>query len=168
MKAALLSALLLAACSNGLDQSEYNGAAQPSAKDVRAEQAIARGVARNGAAATAAGGAPVTVATPGLDRSRVLPAAFQGYWALTPLDCELANVDATGRLFIEGDGLRFYESRARIAAVESAAPTRVVARLDYSGEGERWTRRTTLALTAGGTRLTRTADGERAITYQRC
>ena len=164
--ATVLLSLGLAACSGG-GGGDYNDAARISEKDAKAARAIEHAVQTRGAA-TIARGVPVETPTPGVDRSRALPTAFQGFWGVGPRDCELANINAHGRLFIDRDTLRFYESKATVAELQESSPTSAVAVLAFKGEGQRWTRRTTITLAAGGTRLTRTPDGERAITYQHC
>lgn len=155
----LLPLIACAACSD---------AGKPDGGDNRAAAAIENAVAENGAAATAAKGLPVTPPAQARANPRAFPPAFQGYWGIAPADCSLANVDATGRINIDGGTVRFYESRARVATVVRAASDAFVADMGFSGEGQRWTKRIDWTLAVGGTRLIRTDAGAAAITYQRC
>ena len=41
-----------------------------------------------------------------------IPAALQGRWGLTPVDCTTSLGDAKGLLVVNSNELRFYESRA--------------------------------------------------------
>ena len=158
--------LLLTACSR---QPDYDDTTELNGKDAKAANAVAADVATNGVAAAAAKGLPVS--KPGLTRAprNALPTAFQGYWGMTPADCDLANAAATGRIDVEGDTIRFYESKARVAKLIAGDDPSVVADLTFTGEGQHWTRRTEFALGAGGTRLLRREQGQaNTITYQRC
>ena len=154
----------LAACSQG--SADYNKVDVPD-REARADAAIQAAARHDGAATLARTGVPVASPTPSAARDKALPTDFQGYWGVTPDDCELANTEATGRINIDADTIRFYESKARVAGLERRSPYAVVADLRFTGEGEDWTRRTALTLEAGGTRLVR-SEGAQVVRYQRC
>lgn len=163
---AMAGALLLAGC--GQEAADYNRVEVPE-RQARAEAAIEQAVAASGPRQAARAGLPVSTPTPNAARARALPTEFQGYWGITPGDCELANYQATGRININADTIRFHEARATVSEVREASPARVFARLAFSGEGQRWERLTRFALEAGGTRLVRTELPSGGTTrYQRC
>ena len=164
-RAALLLLLPLAACSGGND-ADYNRVEVPE-KEAAAQNAIDAAVAQNGASSTALAGVPVTKPSPNAARGRALPKEFQGYWGRTADDCELANTAATGRINVDADTIRFYESKARVLDVIEASPYAVTAGLRFEGEGETWQRRSELRLENGGTTLVRT-DGGQTFRYARC
>lgn len=166
MRRLALAFLLVAACSR---QPDYDDATELSGKDAKAANAVAQDVAANGVASAEAKGLPVSKPTVTVAKRNALPVAFQGYWGMTPADCDLANAAATGRIDVEGDTIRFYESKARVAKLNVGDGSSVTADLAFTGEGKRWTRQTTFALLAGGTRLLRREQGQaNTITYQRC
>ena len=156
--------VMLSACSQGT--ADYNQVEVPE-REARADAAIQAAARQQGQATVARSGVPVASPTPTAARDRTLPTDFQGYWGATPNDCELANVEASGRINIDADTIRFHESKARVVGIERRSPYQVVADLRFSGEGENGTARTGLRLEAGGTTLIRTQDGE-AVRYQRC
>lgn len=92
-----------------------------------------------------------------------IPAALQGRWGLTAADCTPGRSDAKGLMTIGGDGLAFYESRARLVALSAASDSGVSGTFTYSGEGQTWSRTETLELGEGGTRLTRLSVGDGAV-----
>jgi len=88
-----------------------------------------------------------------------LPAAFQGRWASSAADCARQGDDM--RLQVKGDSLIFYESEGSVSRVDRLAAGRVRVTARYSGEGETWTRSSTLALSGNGDVLT--LDGTRRV-----
>ena len=171
-RAAFLLLLPLAAC-GGASDADYNRVEVPE-KEAEAQNAIDAAVEQNGAAATARAGVPVTAVPRNTARDRALPKEFQGYWGVTPNDCELANTNATGRINVDADRIRFFESRARVVDVVSRSTYAVTVDLRFEGEGQTWQRRTILSLENGGTALVRTetpvGSGAAPATtrYQRC
>lgn len=161
-------ALATTGCSRTSDN--YADAGRVPAKEARAAAAIDRAAAAEGAHAAERQGLPVAPAPATAARDRALPTAFQGYWGATPNDCELANTEARGRIEIDTDTIRLWETKARVERLVTSSPYRVVADLSLSGPDARWKARSTLALEAGGTTLIRTDAGERAVTvrYQKC
>jgi hypothetical protein len=156
--------LALAACSQGT--ADYNEVDIPE-REARADAAIQAAAAQSGTATVARTGLPVASPTPTAARDRTLPTGFQGYWGATPDDCELANVEATGRINVDADTIRFHEAKARVVGMQRRSAYEVVADLRFTGEGQTGTRRTGFRLEAGGTTLIRTQDGA-AVRYQRC
>lgn len=95
-----------------------------------------------------------------------IPAAFHGRWGMVPADCTSTRGDAKGLLTIDGQSLRFYESRAVPTDPRMTAPGSWTAVLAFEGEGQRWTEPTTLTLADDGQTLTRAA--EQSFTYRKC
>lgn len=162
--------LLLAACS--ASQADYNQV-EVRPKEAEADAMIANAAGEKGPRALALEGVPVSTPTPRAGGDNTLPATFQGYWGIRPTDCELANVNATGRVNIDGATVRFFESRAQIGNANALSPFEYEVALQFSGEGRRWTRVDRLKLGAGGTRLVRQeiVPGQpqpQTTTYQRC
>lgn len=167
--AALLTTLVTAgACSRTSDN--YATAAEIPADEARAAAAIDRAAAQNGARLTALEGLPVSPPPIGPARNRVLPTAFQGYWGVTPNDCELANTEAHGRLNIDADTIRQWEGKGSVDRIVAATPYRAVADISFSDAGTRWKTRTTLTLGSGGMTMMRSDAGGRPLQarYQKC
>ena len=158
--------LTLAACS-GDGSSDYGNVAVPE-REAEAQAAIDRAVAQNGTATTARSGVPVGTPTENAARDRALPKEFQGYWGITPDDCELANTAATGRINIDADRIRFWESRARVVDVVDRSTYAVTVDLRFTGEGQTWQKRSEWKLEGGSTAMVRTDAGAAPIRYQRC
>lgn len=150
--------LIVAACS-----------APPSASNVASADVAPSGEV--GIVAPAGGGAtpsPAPVATPTVAATE-FPAAFRGRWGMTPNDCDPARADNKGLILVSADDIRFYESRATIGKLTVAAPTRVLADLAFSGEGQTWKSRTVLDLSEDGTVLTRSEESPAAsYRYTKC
>ena len=101
------------------------------------------------------------------------PAEYQGRWGMVPNDCDPARDDAKGLMVVGADRLTFYESRGTPTRIEQTTPTRLVAELGFTGEGQEWTRRTSFTLADGGrTLVTETPDDPeppmRSLRYSRC
>jgi len=165
-------AAMLAACSPGSNEADYN-AVRVDPAQARAQAQIDRAAAAQGSRAAARSGLPVATATPSAAGDRKLPIAFQGYWGATPGDCALANVDAGGRLAVEADQLRFFRQRARVDALRERSANEVEATLSFKAEDVRWTHGAKLTLEQGGTRLLLVEQGDAArpgqtTRYQRC
>ncbi|KQN90548.1 hypothetical protein ASE95_13865 [Sphingomonas sp. Leaf231] len=157
-------AAMLAACGGGA--ANYNGVDVPE-QEAEAQAAIERSVAQNGAASTARTGVPIARSTPTAARDRAFPTEFLGYWGVDDDDCELANTAATGRINIDADTIRFYESNARVQGMEHRSAHELAVQLRYSGEGKAWERTETFRLDAGGTALVRGSPPEMQR-YRRC
>lgn len=167
---ALILPLLLAACGGG--EADYNQV-DLKPKEAKADALIANAAQAQGPRELARKGVPVSTPTPRGGDDDSLPAAFQGYWGVTPNDCELANVDASGRIAVDGATIRFFQARAQVTELRDISPARVHAVLRFRGEGEEWFRPTELRLEAGGTRLIRTeavpgGPAPATTRYQRC
>ena len=101
-----------------------------------------------------------------------IPEALQGRWGLAPADCTSTRGDAKGLITVEGDTIRFYESRGTVETVEASDPEQIHAQFAFTGEGQEWTREMQWSVTSNGTQLLRTdLDGEtpgETLTYTRC
>lgn len=166
----VLGALLLAACGGG--EADYN-TVEVDEQAARAQATIDARTMQVGAKQAERSGMPVGEPAATAARGRALPTAFQGFWGVTADDCELANYAAMGRIKVDADRIRFYESRAQVERLTERSPNMVDVLLRFSGEGEDWTRATRLTLEEGGTHLVRTeqpGDGTAGstTTYQRC
>ncbi|MEH3046369.1 hypothetical protein [Sphingomonas adhaesiva] len=166
-----VAAAMLAACS-GSDPADYNRVDVPE-KEARAQAAIDAAAAQNGTATTARLGVPVATPTPTAARDRAFPVDFRGYWGAIDDDCELANTAATGRIDVDGDTVRFYESKARVQSLRLSSPAALTVDLRFSGEGQTWRATEAWLLENGGTTLLRTrpAAGTQpavATRYKRC
>jgi len=96
-----------------------------------------------------------------------IPAALQGRWGLTPVDCTSTLNDAKGLLIVNADELRFYESRAVPSPGVETSPDSVSGNFAFTGEGQEWDKYETLTLQKG--KLIRTErDPVASFTYVRC
>ena len=96
-----------------------------------------------------------------------IPAALQGRWGLTPVDCTTALDDAKGLLVVNANELRFYESRAVPSPGIQTSADSVSGNFAFTGEGQEWTRYE--ALQVKGDKLVRTErDPNASFTYVRC
>ena len=157
--AGLLAATALGACNR-----------EPSAaeKDAAAEAAVARAekAARDGKVAP---GLPVAANPAKPVAPGSLPPAFDGHWGMRPADCDISRADTKGLLIVKGDTLTFYEATATAKVVGGPSRYKVVADLNYKGEGQEWRTRETLELTAAGTVLLRTGQSPtKTYRYERC
>lgn len=158
----LAAALLLAACGGGADKAGGNeqgsGSGGGAASEPVDEQATGD-----------SGNALVPVVLPSPTSLRAIPAAFHGRWGLVPDDCDPARADGKGLVTIAADRLSFYESRAIPSAIMQTGPQRITATLAYTGEGQRWTKPSVLAIEdAGRTLVIDQQDPPSALRYQRC
>jgi hypothetical protein len=158
-------AILLAGCSGGSD-ADYNRVDVPE-REAEAQAAIEQSVAQNGAARTALSGVPIARASPTAARDRAFSTEFLGYWGAGDDDCELANTEATGRINIDADTIRFYQARARVQRMERHSPQEVAVDLRFSRDGKTFERREIYRLDAGGTMLVR-SDPSATQRYRRC
>ncbi|CAN5196572.1 hypothetical protein BH10PSE12_BH10PSE12_36250 [soil metagenome] len=101
-----------------------------------------------------------TIDTPG-----TLPAAFRGQWAGTTEDCGNRRSDL--HLSLGPREMRFYESLGTVTAVEQAGADAIIVDASYEGEGQTWSRRQKLSLSADGTLLTVANQGN-SIVRKRC
>lgn len=98
-----------------------------------------------------------------------IPAAYQGRWGLVPDDCDPARDDAKGLMTVAADSLTFYESRGLPTHIAVLAPDKITLDLDFTGEGQTWTRTTTFTLLDDGKTLVREeTDPATALRYHRC
>ncbi len=122
------------------------------------------------AAAPSATGEPHVATTPAqasASPSASIPAALQGRWGLSPADCTTALGDAKGLLVINGNELRFYESRAVPGTDADSDANSIAGNFVFTGEGQTWTKYEALRLDKG--RLTRTETKPTAsFSYAKC
>ena len=113
----------------------------------------------------------IAFATPGFAEAPSLPAEhllFNG-WGITPADCDFSRSDTKGLVTVFADKLSFYESTAKVASLSAVSQYKVIADLNYTGEGQAWRKRTTLELITAGTALLRTEQSPAAtFRYERC
>ena len=95
--------------------------------------------------------------------ANAIPAALQGRWGLNENDCDPARDDNKGLMVIEARTLKFYESRATLARVNSVEPTRIDGDFAFTGEGQSWNLRMTLEAQDAGMVLIRRDFGDDAM-----
>ena len=154
----VLSALVaLAACDGGTQS------AQTTTEEAEAAGNIVGNSSSSKPAVEAGADAPAPTA---------IPAAIQGRWGLVPADCEPGRDDAKGLLTIGADKLDFYESTGTLDTISEAAPTRIRAAFDFTGEGMTWQREVVLDVQDDGATLIRREYGQDAapgpFRYARC
>jgi hypothetical protein len=158
-------AAMLAACSP--DAADYNRHDVPE-DEARAQAAIERAAAQNGVATTARAGVPIAAPAKTSARARAFPTDFLGYWGVSYDDCQLANTNATGRISVDADTIRFHEAKARVQRLEQHSPYEIVADLRFNGAGDSsWERRDRFTLEQGGTILVR-SEVRNVQRYRRC
>jgi hypothetical protein len=100
-----------------------------------------------------------------------IPAALQGNWGLTALDCVPDRGDAKGLIIVDATSVKFYESRGVLTTTAASSPTSVSGTFAFTGEGQTWTRQMSLRL-ADSTHLVRSETGADALpaplTYAKC
>ena len=150
-KMIIAAAFVLTACNGDIAPSNDSAAVEPVENIVAPDnEAVA---------------APVTNASAG-GTAAAIPAAFHGRWGMVPADCTSTRGDAKGLLTIDGESLRFYESRAIPRNIALNGPNEWRADLAYSGEGQTWSEITTVTLLNDAKTQRRMGDGPG--TYQRC
>jgi hypothetical protein len=97
-----------------------------------------------------------------------IPERFWGRWGLVPADCTSTRGDNKGLVRIDDNRLYFYESKATLARIIAATPTRFEAEYGFGGEGQEWTEEQVLELS--GNKMRRIGGGEQPLdlTYTRC
>ncbi|MBV7407744.1 hypothetical protein [Maritimibacter sp. DP1N21-5] len=88
-----------------------------------------------------------------------IPEAMQGRWGLTATECTADPAIAKGLMVVEGDTLRFYESRGVLESVTGGSDSELQGHFVFAGEGMEWERDLVLTLSGGGDRLTRIDTG---------
>ena len=152
-------ALALAGCSSDASEDAKEKAAAANIEAVVEQneaQAAALGLPRSGTPSPA-------------KAAKTLPPAFLGRWGITPADCDFSRSDTKGLVTVFADKLSFYESTAKVASLSAVSQYKVIADLNYTGEGQAWRKRTTLELITAGTALLRTEQSPAAtFRYERC
>lgn len=99
----------------------------------------------------------------------LIPAAFHGRWGMVPADCTSTRGDAKGLISIDGNSIRFFESRATLTEVAGNYPENFTGTFAFTGEGQNWTKSQNLKLTGSSNTLIRSeADPSMKFTYKRC
>lgn len=98
------------------------------------------------------------------DSDGLIPLSLRGQWAGVDARCGDRTDDLA--LDIDGDRLIFHESVGTIDRVERKSDAYVV-RADFTGEGQSWTRKLTMRLSADGSILT-VMNGDTTETRKRC
>ncbi|GAA3712190.1 hypothetical protein GCM10022268_21360 [Sphingomonas cynarae] len=106
------------------------------------------------------GTAPAALPTPAPSPVVAIPMAFRGRWGIGLADCDAARDDAKGLMTVSADTLRFWESRAKLAAARTEGATTLVATLSFSGEGQTWREPTRMVLQDNGRSLVRDSAGD--------
>ncbi len=101
----------------------------------------------------------------GTSDQAMIPSQYRGRWGLVAADCTSTRGDAKGLIVIDEGTIKFYESVATLKEQRPAIATSFSGLFDFTGEGQSWTRVTTLTRT--GNSLTR-ADSDGSFTYTRC
>ena len=131
--------------------------------------------AESGAEATASP-VPAATASPSASATPVaanaIPEGMHGAWGINAADCDTSRGDAKGNMVVSANSLKFYESVAKLGAIETVTAQMVRAQYDFSGEGQTWQQGVQLGLSADGKTLVRRDFGPDAmpepLTYQRC
>lgn len=99
----------------------------------------------------------------------LIPAAFQGRWAMAPDDCTSTRGDAKGLIIVDADSIQFFESNAILTRVTGNYPENFTGTFAFTGEGENWTNSQNLKLTGSSNTLLRKQSGiAQPFTYKRC
>jgi len=168
LRSAAMAVVLAAAvvgCSREDASDQPSGSASVTAQDAAA-------MAGNMPGADAAASAPVPTETASATpAAKAIPMALRGRWGLVPLDCTSTMGDAKGLVEIGADSMKFYESRAKLTTVKSAAADSIRANYAFAGEGQEWTQDIELKRLASG-KMERIDRGEHALAgpliYSRC
>lgn len=149
----------LCACgSESVVANDSDGAGLPEIEQLPPDEMTGAGDAEGEAARPVDGGEAIAAE---------IPESLLGRWALTPADCMPGRADAKGLMIVLPDGLRFYESRARLVKLNDSSPDSISGDFAFTGEGQNWTRYESLSLQDG--ELVRTeAEPIASYTYARC
>ncbi|MEM9218038.1 MAG: hypothetical protein AAGD25_27315 [Cyanobacteria bacterium P01_F01_bin.150] len=93
-----------------------------------------------------------------------IPNQFQGLWNASLAECSNPNSD--GRLLVEADRLRFYDSSGPVTEVIVQSDLEATVSVELSGEGSTWTNVNTLELSGDRNSLTILSDGFESVRYR--
>ena len=102
---------------------------------------------------------------------KTLPEGMVGRWGLTKADCDASRDDNKGLMVVQPDSLKFYESQAKLAEIDSATDRVVRATWNFTGEGQKWQRDIVLTLSSTGIYLSRqdiSQSGMKPLNYRQC
>lgn len=105
-------------------------------------------------------------AQPDRGESHLVPAAFRGEWNADVAACGTGSSESTLR--IGADSIWGYESGGRLTDISRRGDAEFTATAHLSGEGEEWSTRIHLALSADGNTLKVLGPGSRGFSRQRC
>ena len=135
----VLAIALLVGCSGEPDQPARNESSDSNVvTEIDVDQPNFEGNRDNATAETA--GSPADVS-----RDGDVPARFQGQWRVNRKSCD--NPRDTMGVTITADRLLFYESEGKVRAVRDTGQDSLAVSADYTGEGDSWSRWSTLKLT---------------------
>ena len=104
-----------------------------------------------------------------LPATLLIPAAFHGRWGMVPADCTSTRGDAKGLIIVDGDSIKFFESRGKLTKVTLNAPENFTGTFAFTGEGQSWTNSQNLKLTNSSNTLIRSeTDVAQSYSYKRC
>jgi hypothetical protein len=104
-----------------------------------------------------------------LPTTLLIPAAFHGRWGMAPADCTSTRGDAKGLITIDGDSIKFFESRGKLTKVTLNAPENFTGTFAFTGEGQSWANSQNLKLTNSSNTLIRSeTDVAQSYSYKRC
>ena len=97
--------------------------------------------------------------TSSIDEVEVIPPAYRGRWAPSPVACKVAgSVDI---ITVKPGGVDYYEAGGRLERVTQAGLERTIKlKLSYEGEGEFWDKIETWSLNEDGSKLTIVGEGK--------
>lgn len=98
------------------------------------------------------------------------PAGFDGRWGVLDTDCS-SPVRGASEMYVEitGDTLKFHDRVGTVSEMTAKSAEKVTTKIDFTGRGETWYRRTNWFLEDDGKSLVR-ADTNPVVTmtYSRC
>lgn len=94
-----------------------------------------------------------------------IPAAFLGQWDVPPDPC---NPHSDGRMTVNANSVDFFESTGAVTDVTVAGPNDITVALGMSGEGNDWTMKMRMTLSADGKTLTTDAGTKQIVARVRC
>ncbi len=121
------------------------------------------------------GTAPVEPAAPAneavvFQQGNDFPAGFDGRWGVLDSDCT-SPVRGASEMYVEiaGDTLKFHDRVGTVSEMTAKSAEKVTTKIDFTGRGETWYRRTNWFLEDDGKSLVR-ADTNPVVTmtYSRC
>lgn len=130
---------------------------------------LALGACDSGTAPAEPSGAPAQHAV-AIQQGKDFPAGFKGRWGVLGTDCT-SSVRGAPEMYVEitGDTLKFHDRVGMVTEMTAKSPEKVTTKIDFTGRGKTWFRRTNWFLEDDGKSLVR-ADTNPVLTmtYSRC